>query len=127
MSGPGIEHWLSPDNDGRRYSSAVRSGGMIFVSGHLGTTPGAEPTSFEDQLRAALAGLLAAVEALGGDRSTILKVNGYLARLEDFPDYHRVYAEIFDGVALPARTTVQIAGFEPPVLVELDAVAAVRG
>ena len=64
------------------------------------------------------------MEALGGDHSSILKVNGYLARLEDFPIYHSVYADTFDGVPLPARTTVKVSGFRPPVLVELDAVAA---
>ncbi len=126
MTGEGIDRWLSPDNDGRRYSSSVRHNGFIFTSGHLGTVSGAEPTSFAEQLRVALEGVFAAVEALGGDRGTILKVNGYLAHLEDFPEYHRIYAEIFAGTPLPARTTVQIGGFQPPILVELDAVAALR-
>ena len=72
----------------------------------------------------ALDNLFLAVRALGGDRATILKVNGYLARLDDFPAYHVLYAEAFEGVDMPTHTTVQIGGFKPPILVELDAVAA---
>jgi 2-iminobutanoate/2-iminopropanoate deaminase len=120
----GITRWLAPGNDGSRYSSAVRHGDVIYVSGQLGTTSGAKATAFDEQLRLALENLFVAVQALGGDRTTILKVNGYLARLEDFPSYHKLYAKAFEGVELPARTTVQIGGFKPPILVELDAIAA---
>ena len=124
MTHAGITRWLAPGNDGSRYSSAVRHGDVIYVSGQLGTTSGAKATAFDEQLRLALENLFVAVQALGGDRTTILKVNGYLARLEDFPSYHKLYAKAFEGVELPARTTVQIGGFKPPILVELDAIAA---
>jgi enamine deaminase RidA (YjgF/YER057c/UK114 family) len=115
-----------PPNEGTNYSTAVRSGDLIFVSGHLGTTSGGSDRSFEEQLRIALGGVLAAVESLGGDRDTLLKVNGYLARIEDFPEYHRIYREVLGSGPLPARTTVQIGGFQPPILVEMDAIATVR-
>jgi 2-iminobutanoate/2-iminopropanoate deaminase len=118
-----IERWLAPDNDGGRYSSAVRSGPLIFVSGQLGAQSRGEAVPFADQLRLALERLFEAVRALGGDRSSILKVNGYVARLEDFASYHVIYAEAFSGVELPARTTVQVAGFREPILVEIDAIA----
>lgn len=123
MSAP-IQRWLAPDNPGTRYHSAVRHGELIFVSGQLGTTSGAEPVDFATQLERALENLFAAVRALGGDRKTILKVNGYLAELADFATYHAIYAKAFAGTEYPARTTVQVAGFRPPILVEIDAVAA---
>jgi len=123
MSAP-IQRWLAPDNPGTRYHSAVRHGELIFVSGQLGTTSGAELVDFATQLERALENLFAAVRALGGDRKTILKVNGYLAELADFGTYHAIYAKAFEGTDYPARTTVQVAGFRPPILVEIDAVAA---
>jgi 2-iminobutanoate/2-iminopropanoate deaminase len=123
MSAP-IQRWLAPGNPGTRYHSAVRYGGLIFVSGQLGTTSGAEPVDFAAQLDRALENLFTAVRALGGDRSTILKVNGYLAEIDNFATYHAIYARAFEGTDYPARTTVQVAGFRPPILVEIDAVAA---
>jgi enamine deaminase RidA (YjgF/YER057c/UK114 family) len=86
MSAP-IQRWLAPANPGTRYHSAVRHGELIFVSGQLGTTSGAELVDFASQLERALENLFAAVRALGGDRKTILKVNGYLAELADFTTY----------------------------------------
>ncbi len=121
-----IERSVLPPNEGRNYSTAVRSNDLIFVSGHLGATPGGPAISFEEQLRAALASVLAAVESLGGTRETLLKVNGYIADVGDFPEYHRIYREVLGPGPLPARTTVQVGGFEPPVLVEMDAIAAAR-
>jgi 2-iminobutanoate/2-iminopropanoate deaminase len=119
-----IERSILAPNDGTNYSTAVRSNDLIFTSGHLGTTAGVA-ASFGEQLRAALGSVLAAVESLGGSRETLLKVNGYIASVEDFPEYHRVYREVLGEGPLPARTTVQIGGFEPPFLVEMDAIAAV--
>ena len=80
MSAP-IQRWLAPGNPGTRYHSAVRHGELIFVSGQLGTTSGAEPVDFAAQLERALENLFTAVRALRGDRRTILKVKGYLAEL----------------------------------------------
>jgi enamine deaminase RidA (YjgF/YER057c/UK114 family) len=120
-----IERCIREPNNGTNYSTAVRSNDLIFVSGHLGASSGGPEIPFEDQLRTALSNVLAAVEALGGSRDTLLKVNGYIASVADFPTYHRVYREVLGEGPLPARTTVQIGGFEPPVLVEMDAIAAV--
>jgi 2-iminobutanoate/2-iminopropanoate deaminase len=57
---------------------------------------------------------------------TILKVNGFLADLADFPAYDRIYREVIGVDPKPARTTVQIAAFFPPNLVEVDALAVRR-
>ena len=53
MTHAGITRWLAPGNDGSRYSSAVRHGDVIYVSGQLGTTSGAKATAFDEQLRLA--------------------------------------------------------------------------
>jgi len=121
-----IERYCDESNDGSNYSTAVRSGELIFVSGQLGAEPHGPDVPFEAQLRTALANLLAAVTALGSGVDMLLKVNGYIANIEDFPEYHRIYRKEFGDVPRPARTTVQIAAFEPPILVEIDAIARVR-
>ena len=120
-----IERRILAPNDGSNYSTAVRSNDLIFTAGHLGARPGEEQRHSQTSCVAALGSVLAAVESLGGSRDTLLKVNGYIASVDDFPEYHRVYREVLGEGPLPARTTVQIGGFEPPNLVEMDAIAAV--
>jgi enamine deaminase RidA (YjgF/YER057c/UK114 family) len=61
-----------------------------------------------------------------GSIDTLLEVNGYIADIEDFPEYHLIYREEFGNVPRPARMTVQAGAFEPPILVEIDAIARVR-
>lgn len=108
------------------YSAAVRAGDMIFTAGQLGVAVGADPMEFREQAATALRSLIAAVEAAGGGVETIVKVNGFLADLDDFPAYDDVYRSIIGVDPKPARTTVQIARFPSPILVEVDAIAVAR-
>lgn len=108
------------------YSAAVRSGDLIFTAGQIGVEVGAEPVDFRAQATEALLRVIVAVEAAGGSLETILKVNGYLADLDDFPVYDEVYRSIIGVDPKPARTTVQIVRFPPPILIEVDAVAVAR-
>jgi len=118
-----IEHVQMQWGNPRSYSQAVRAGELIFTCGQLGADPGADAVPFELQARTALERLVAVVCEAGGSVETIVKVNGYLADLADFPTYDLVYREIIGVEPKPARTTVQIAAFPPPILVEVDAVA----
>jgi 2-iminobutanoate/2-iminopropanoate deaminase len=118
-----IEHvqmpWGNPDS----YSQAACTGELIFTCGQLGVDPGAPDVPFEVQARTALERLVAIVCAAGGGVETILKINGFLADLADFPAYDTLYREIIGVAPKPARTTVQIATFVSPILVEVDAIA----
>ncbi|MDX6475896.1 MAG: 2-iminobutanoate/2-iminopropanoate deaminase [Gaiellaceae bacterium] len=118
-----IEHvqmpWGNPDS----YSQATCTGELIFTCGQLGVDPGAPDVPFEVQARTALERLVAIICAAGGGVETILKINGFLADLADFPVYDTLYREIIGVAPKPARTTVQIAMFVSPILVEVDAIA----
>ena len=121
-----ITHFEAPWGNPASYSQAVTDGNLIFVCGQLGVAPGDPPTPFEEQARTALGRLLTSVEQAGGDVKTILKINGYLADLADFPVYDRVYRELVAVDPKPARTTVQIGAFMAPILLEVDAIALRR-
>jgi len=108
------------------YSQAVTDGNLIFVCGQLGVAAGEAPVPFEEQARTALTRLVACVREAGGDIDTILKINGYLADMSDFRVYDRIYSELISVDPKPARTTVQVGGFESPILVEVDAIASTR-
>jgi 2-iminobutanoate/2-iminopropanoate deaminase len=118
-----IEHFETDWGNPSSYSQAVTDGNLIFVCGQLGVAAGDAPEPFEEQARTALRRLVGCVRQAGGDVDTILKVNGYLADMADFRVYDRIYREVIGVEPKPARTTVQIGGFEPPILVEVDAIA----
>jgi len=119
-----ISHFETEWGNPRSYSAAVSDGNLIFVCGQLGVADGDPAMPFEEQAETALTRLVACVRQAGGDIDTILKVNGYLADMADFPAYDRIYREVIAVDPKPARTTVQVGGFAPPILVEVDAIAA---
>lgn len=114
--------WGNP----RSYSQAVRAGDFIFTCGQLGADPGGKALPFAEEAEICLRRLVGVVELAGGSVETILKVNGYLADLKDFPVYNELYSRIIGVSPKPARTTVQIAAFPPPIRVEVDCIAVVR-
>jgi 2-iminobutanoate/2-iminopropanoate deaminase len=118
-----IEHVEMPWGNPGSYSQATCAGDLIFTCGQLGVAPGEPDTPFEVQARLALERMVAVVCEAGGSVETIVKVSGFLADLGDFPAYDRLYREIIGVNPKPARTTVQIAAFVAPILVEVDAIA----
>ncbi len=122
-----IEHFQTDWGNPGSYSQAVRAGDLILTCGQLGAEPGGPAVPFAEQAETALRRLLAVIEAAGGSVETIVKINGYLASMDDFAAYDEIYRRLVAGDAKPARTTVQIGGFAAPLLVEVDAVARVAG
>jgi 2-iminobutanoate/2-iminopropanoate deaminase len=118
-----IDHVQMPWGNPGSYSQAVCTDELIFTCGQLGVAPGESDVPFEIQARTVLERLVAVVCEAGGSVESIIKVNGFLADLADFPVYDRLYREIIAGDPKPARTTLQIAAFAPPILVEVDAIA----
>jgi enamine deaminase RidA (YjgF/YER057c/UK114 family) len=116
-----IEHYEQPWGNPAYYSQSVRGGGLIVTCGQLGADPGGPDVPFAVQARTALERMVAAVEAAGGSMATIIKVNAYLQTLDDFPAFDAVYRDVLRLDAMPARTTVEVARFFAPMLVEVDA------
>src|ERR1700716_2901378 len=100
-----IEHVQMPWGNPGSYSQATRSGDLIFTCGQLGVDPGAPDVPFEVQARTALERMIATIREAGGGLETILKVNGFLADIEDFPVYDKLYRELIGVNPMPARTT----------------------
>jgi len=111
------------------YSHAVESGGFVFLSGQIGLDPATGRLVSGDvraQADAALRNLSSVLRAAGVGWESVVKVTIYLKDIDDFAAVNDVYGRHFSSWK-PARTT--IGGLELPkgALVELDAVARVRG
>lgn len=113
---------------GGHYSHATRCGDMIFTAGQLGIRPDGSHTAdlgFDDQVRQALANVLAALRAAGAEPSDVLKITAYIVGVENWPRFNAIYAEVM-GELRPARTVVPVPELHYGYLVEIDA-TAVRG
>jgi enamine deaminase RidA (YjgF/YER057c/UK114 family) len=108
------------------YSRAVRAGNWIAVTGTIGLRPdGTCPPTAEEQMREALAIIIASVEALGGYRTEILRTRMFVTDIGLLPELGRVHAEILGDIR-PATTMVEVAALADPVaVVEVEADAFV--
>ena len=106
------------------YSQAVKTQGLIFVSGQIPIDPqtGAIVDGIEAQARQCFSNVSAILKEAGSDLSKAVKITVYLKSLSDFETVNRVYAEQFSG-DFPARCAV--GGLEIPkgALIELDVTA----
>jgi enamine deaminase RidA (YjgF/YER057c/UK114 family) len=103
----------------------VRCGPFIFTSRQVGTDPGGTRALFEIQAYTALSQLIATVELAGGNSSTLLKVNAYLASIDDRPVFDCVYRTLITAAPMPARRTIAAGSLVPPTLIEVEAIALV--
>ncbi|HST02896.1 MAG TPA: RidA family protein [Usitatibacter sp.] len=111
------------------YSQALVHGGIVYVAGQLPIVPGRPDerlASFEDQARRVIDNVAGILEAAGSGTDLILKATVYIADISHWPAFNAIYAERL-GAHRPARTVVPVAQLHYGYLVEMDAVAAVRG
>ncbi|HEX2716053.1 MAG TPA: RidA family protein [Gemmatimonadaceae bacterium] len=110
------------------YSQAVAANGFLFTAGQIALDPASGQVVAGDvvaQTERVLANLAAILEAAGVSFRDVVKTTVFLADMADFPRMNEVYARAF-GDTRPARSTVQAAGLPRGVLVEIEAVAALR-
>ena len=110
------------------YSVAIRSGGLIFVSGTLGMDPETGelvPGGIEAQTRKVLENLSNILKAGGSSLDRVVKTTVFLADMSEFPNMNAVYAEFFVHEP-PARSTVEVAALPKSAAVEIEAIATLR-
>ncbi|HEB91835.1 MAG TPA: RidA family protein [Deltaproteobacteria bacterium] len=111
------------------YSQAIRSGGLVFVSGQVPLDPRTGKIvagEIEDETRQVLANLRAVLEAAGAELDRVVKTTVYLTDMALFPRVNAVYAEAFQTEPAPARATVEVRALPLGARVEIDAIARVR-
>ena len=111
------------------YSQATVHAGLVYVAGQLPIDP-ADPQrrveGFEAQARRVIDNVAAILDAAGSGLDHVVRATVYIADLEHWPAFNAIYAEKF-GAHKPARTVVPVAGLHYGYLVEMDAIAAVKG
>jgi len=111
------------------YSQAIVHDGIVYVAGQLPIVPGApdrQLEGFEEQARQVIDNVAAILAQAGSSLDHVLKATVYIADVSHWPAFNAIYAEKFGGHK-PARTVVPVSGLHYGYLVEMDAIAAVRG
>jgi 2-iminobutanoate/2-iminopropanoate deaminase len=109
------------------YSPAVKSGGMVFISGQLGidpTTGNVVEGGIEAETRQALMNLSNLVSAAGASMDQVVKATVFLRDIADFSKMNGIYGEFFT-VNPPARSAFQVAALPRGAAVEIEAIAVI--
>jgi enamine deaminase RidA (YjgF/YER057c/UK114 family) len=109
------------------YSRAVREGNFIFVTGTVGLeADGSFGPSLKAQTRRALEIIIAAIEALGGKASDVVRTRIYVTDIANWREAGEVHSEFFEAIR-PATTMVQVAKLiDQAALVEIEADAVIH-
>lgn len=110
------------------YVQGVRTGNLIFTAGQIPLDPATLQVvegGIAEQTTRVLESLKAILEEAGSGLARVVKTTVYLKDMQDFTAMNAVYAKYLapEGVAAPARTTVEVARLPKDVLVEIEAVA----
>lgn len=108
------------------YSTAVAAGSLLFVSGQVAIKQdGSGPLkggSFEEETRLVLSNLKAVVEGAGSSMDRVVKVMAFLADMDEFGKFNKVYREFFSEDP-PARSCIQAGRLPFDFQVEVEAIA----
>ena len=111
------------------YSKVIKANGFIYIKSHVGIDFESEEvvSGIEEQTRLTLDWLNHALEDSGGVLSNLVKVNVYLANIdEDFEAMNEAYNKYMSEAGIdrpPARTTVGVPLSWPELRVQMDAIA----
>ena len=112
------------------YSHAVRSGGLIFLSGQTPVDPGTGALVADDigaQTRRCLDNLGIVAAAAGASlREDTVRCGIYVTDISTFKAVNEAYATYFDDQP-PARSTIGVAALPLGADVEIDVIVAVPG
>jgi 2-iminobutanoate/2-iminopropanoate deaminase len=108
------------------YSHAVKSGGLVFLSGQTPLDPETGKLvegSVGDQTRRCLENLQIVAAAAGASLADAVRLGVYVTDMSTFSQVNEAYAAFFDE-GPPARSTIGVAALPLGAQVEIDAVVA---
>lgn len=107
---------------GALFSTAIRSGGMIYLSGVIGRSADGDAGA---ATRQALQGVQSRLEAVGHSMADAVKCTVYLIDMDDYGAMNEVYTEFFPENP-PARTAIAVLALPVNAQVEVTCIAAAR-
>lgn len=119
-----VEPWPYP------FSSAVRAGDLLFVSGQIGTeivdgAPRLVAGGIEAETRQTMENIKAIVERAGSSMEKVVKCSVMIADMAEWPRVNAIYATYFLGPK-PARSAWGANGLALGARVEIECIALAK-
>jgi len=111
------------------YSHVVKDGTNVYVAGQVardrnGNTVGVG--DFSAQAEQVFENVRGALESVGSNMHSIMKLNVFMTRREDIPAYRLVRAKFVPDDALPVSTLILCSGLaDPDFRIEVEVIATV--
>ena len=105
------------------YSSALKVGDMLFVSGQIPVVPatGEVPSDIKEQAKQSLSNLKALVEEAGFSLADAVKTTVFITDINDFAAINEVYATFFSE-PYPTRSCVAVKDLPKGVRIEIECI-----
>jgi len=115
---------IMPNTASSPFSSAVRAGDFIFVSGNVGVVDkdGRKLKEIKAQTRQCFENIKQVLEAAGSSLSDVVKVTAFITNIDDFAQMNEIYMGYFTKDR-PARSTVVTGLVNPDMLIEVECIA----
>jgi 2-iminobutanoate/2-iminopropanoate deaminase len=109
------------------YSTAVRTGNLVFFSGVIGVRAGGAglPEGTEAQTRQALENLRGNLSLAGLAPNDVVKCTVFMVDMADYQVVNQVYGQFFTENP-PARSAVAVAALPANARVEIECIATAR-
>jgi 2-iminobutanoate/2-iminopropanoate deaminase len=109
------------------YSQAIVSGGHVYCSGQLPLDLDGNVVAggIKKQTKRVIENIIAILDGIDSVLDNVVKVNVYLADMNDFQEFNAVYSNYFRFDPKPARSTVEVSRLPKNVKIEIDCIAEV--
>ncbi|MCK4240709.1 MAG: RidA family protein [Candidatus Atribacteria bacterium] len=107
------------------YSSALKIGNLVFVSGQLPVDPVIGEIikgEIEAQTRRSLENLKAVLESYSISMENVVKTTIFLKDMNNFSRINKIYGKYFTG-QFPARSCVEVSRLPKDADIEIEAIA----
>ena len=110
---------------GAPYSQAIKANGLVFVSGQGGIDHAVGTVvegGIEAETHKTFDNIAAILEAAGSGLDKLVRVNVYMANLDEFGAMNAVYAQRVPA-PFPARATFEVSSLPGGMVVEIEVIA----
>jgi reactive intermediate/imine deaminase len=116
-----------PASPNAPFSTAVRVGDVVYLSGAIGIGPdGKLPEGFEAQAKQTMENVATSLKTAGVGWEDVFKCTVMIDNMADWPKFNEVYVPYFPKGKLPARSAFGADGLALGALLELECMARAR-
>ena len=124
--GPEVTHLQMPGMEGLNlpFSSAVRVGNTLYLSGNVGNLPGSLDLAeggISGETRQTMENISSVLEQFGSSMNDVVKCTVFLADINEWSEMNEVYRTYFKNP--PARSALGASGLALNARVEIECIA----